>query len=107
MISVGSVVQIYSGPPAFGELAQLGERLVCNQEVTGSIPVFSTSLREALASLAASAGEPASRDAEAVRRSRERSERLAEVDDRLTARPRAMRDLAEFFPAAIASSGGL
>jgi hypothetical protein len=25
-----------------GELAQLGERLVCNQEVTGSIPVFST-----------------------------------------------------------------
>jgi hypothetical protein len=28
-----------------GELAQLGERLVCNQEVTGSSPVFSTSLR--------------------------------------------------------------
>ena len=28
-----------------GELAQLGERLVCNQEVTGSIPVFSTILR--------------------------------------------------------------
>ena len=26
----------------YGELAQLGERLVCNQEVTGSIPVFST-----------------------------------------------------------------
>ena len=26
-----------------GELAQLGERLVCNQEVAGSIPVFSTS----------------------------------------------------------------
>jgi hypothetical protein len=26
----------------FGELAQLGERLVCNQEVTGSSPVFST-----------------------------------------------------------------
>jgi hypothetical protein len=25
-----------------GELAQLGERLVCNQKVTGSIPVFST-----------------------------------------------------------------
>ena len=25
-----------------GELAQLGERLVCNQEVTGSRPVFST-----------------------------------------------------------------
>ena len=92
MISVGSVVQIYSGPPAReaeaglarhpgprsgycvvadsrmvrrpfdlpvrafritlrrdafdrGELAQLGERLVCNQEVTGSSPVFSTNLR--------------------------------------------------------------
>ena len=35
------------GPPASeratreGELAQLGERLVCNQEVTGSSPVFS------------------------------------------------------------------
>jgi hypothetical protein len=57
---VGSVVQIYSGPPSLtgvsgaqegrhgqfsGELAQLGERLVCNQEVTGSSPVFSTSLR--------------------------------------------------------------
>ena len=27
---------------SLGELAQLGERLVCNQEVTGSIPVFST-----------------------------------------------------------------
>jgi hypothetical protein len=50
---VGSVVQIYSGPPVLaavrsnehicGELAQLGERLVCNQEVTGSRPVFSTS----------------------------------------------------------------
>jgi hypothetical protein len=26
----------------FGELAQLGEHLVCNQKVTGSIPVFST-----------------------------------------------------------------
>ena len=45
MISVGSVVQIYPGPPRInrGELAQLGERLVCNQEVTGSSPVFSTS----------------------------------------------------------------
>ena len=28
-----------------GELAQLGERLVCNQEVTGSSPVFSTTAR--------------------------------------------------------------
>ncbi len=30
--------------PGDGGLAQLGERLVCNQEVTGSSPVFSTSL---------------------------------------------------------------
>ena len=29
----------------YGELAQLGERLVCNQEVTGSSPVFSTVFR--------------------------------------------------------------
>ncbi len=28
-----------------GGLAQLGERLVCNQEVAGSIPVFSTIIR--------------------------------------------------------------
>ena len=27
-----------------GDIAQLGERLVCNQEVTGSIPVISTKL---------------------------------------------------------------
>ena len=38
----------------YGELAQLGERLVCNQEVTGSSPVFSTSLRRC----AATAGTP-------------------------------------------------
>ena len=31
-----------------GELAQLGERLVCNQEVTGSSPVFSTLTAEAI-----------------------------------------------------------
>ena len=28
-----------------GELAQLGERLLCTQEVTGSSPVFSTKFR--------------------------------------------------------------
>ena len=28
-----------------GALAQMGERLICNQEVTGSIPVGSTSIR--------------------------------------------------------------
>ena len=69
-----SVVQLYPGPPssgvefqvssfearggiarlletgntkleaAIGAVAQLGERLVCNQEATGSIPVSSTNL---------------------------------------------------------------
>src|SRR5438552_6543441 len=39
-----SVVQLYPGPPLYrGAVAQLGERLVCNQEATGSIPVSSTS----------------------------------------------------------------
>ena len=28
--------------PGYGGLAQLGERLPCKQEVTGSIPVLST-----------------------------------------------------------------
>ena len=35
-----------------GELAQLGERLLCKQEVTGSSPVFSTSLRASALRLA-------------------------------------------------------
>jgi hypothetical protein len=40
---VRSVVQLYPGPPNIsGAVAQLGERLVCNQEATGSIPVSST-----------------------------------------------------------------
>ena len=29
------------GPPYSGDVAQLGERLLCKQEVTGSIPVVS------------------------------------------------------------------
>ena len=41
-----SEVQVLSGPPEeeeyCGVLAQLGERLPCTQEVTGSIPVDST-----------------------------------------------------------------
>ncbi len=42
-----SVVQLYPGPPeiSLGAVAQLGERLVCNQEATGSIPVSSTRFR--------------------------------------------------------------
>ena len=41
---------------SIGELAQLGERLVCNQEVTGSSPVFSTLFEGAALSRAGLAG---------------------------------------------------
>ena len=51
-----------------GGLAQLGERLVCNQEVTGSSPVFSTSLRSRPEQPTASYGWQASL-AKAVRHS--------------------------------------
>ena len=45
------MVRIHPDPPSFSEqlmrprgaIAQLGERLLCKQEVTGSIPVGSTS----------------------------------------------------------------
>ncbi len=39
----GSQVQILSSRYLFGALAQLGERLPCTQEVSGSIPLGSTS----------------------------------------------------------------
>ena len=50
-----SIVRIYPGPPLFfsisfrytdgnGAVAQLGERLLCKQDVIGSIPVSSTIL---------------------------------------------------------------
>ena len=42
MISVRSEVQVFLGPPITGGLAQLGERLICIQEVSGSIPLSST-----------------------------------------------------------------
>ena len=32
--------------PIYGELAQLGEHLLCKQEVIGSIPLFSIANRE-------------------------------------------------------------
>jgi hypothetical protein len=44
-----SVVRVYLGPPLkneatdSGDIAQLGERRLCKPEVTGSIPVISTS----------------------------------------------------------------
>ena len=50
------MVQIHPDPPNFrnrvveteqGAIAQLGERLLCKQEVTGSIPVGSTFFRVA------------------------------------------------------------
>ena len=45
-----SEVQILSGSPCIGGVAQLGERLLCKQDVAGSIPVTSTMYgeREAL-----------------------------------------------------------
>ena len=40
-----SEVQVFLGPPFIqGGLAQLGERLICIQEVSGSIPLSSTIL---------------------------------------------------------------
>ena len=71
-----SVVQLYPGPPSYrslvtrrwslvfanherpktndrvGAVAQLGERLVCNQEATGSIPVSSTRIHAMTRSIA-------------------------------------------------------
>ena len=44
LITLGSVVRIHLGPIVIkvdGGVAQLGERLVCNQEVIGSIPFAS------------------------------------------------------------------
>ena|GEM_PF-3582964 len=37
-------MRVSSAMLQIGELAQLGERLVCNQKVTGSNPVFSTEI---------------------------------------------------------------
>ena len=39
------VVQVHSGPRTLGPIAQLGERLICIQEVYGSIPYGSTDIR--------------------------------------------------------------
>ena len=36
------MVQIHPDPPFIGGVAQLGERLLCKQEVIGSIPFTST-----------------------------------------------------------------
>ena len=35
-------LRAWSGPQSFGAVAQLGERLICIQEVAGSIPTSST-----------------------------------------------------------------
>lgn len=57
LIRVRSVVQIDSGPPvaiwrftSFGAVAQMGERLLCKQEVAGSIPASSTRFRRPIGS---------------------------------------------------------
>jgi hypothetical protein len=39
------MVQIHPDPPFIGGVAQLGERLLCKQEVIGSIPFTSTITR--------------------------------------------------------------
>jgi hypothetical protein len=39
---VRSEVQIFPDPPHHGAIAQMGERLICIQEVGGSIPPGST-----------------------------------------------------------------
>ena len=36
------MVQVHLGPPFHGDVAQLGEHLLCTQGVAGSIPVIST-----------------------------------------------------------------
>ena len=51
MISVRSEVQVFLGPPITGGLAQLGERLICIQEVSGSIPLSSTKLSNVISYL--------------------------------------------------------
>ena len=35
------MVRVHLGPSFYGALAQLGERLLCTQEVNGSIPLSS------------------------------------------------------------------
>ena len=37
-----AINRFYPAKRVIGELAQLGERLLCTQEVSGSIPLFST-----------------------------------------------------------------
>ena len=41
---VNAILVIVVTAIMFGELAQLGERLLCKQEVNGSNPLFSTTL---------------------------------------------------------------
>jgi hypothetical protein len=48
-----TAVKIKSNPPLFGAIAQLGERIVRNDEVVGSIPTSSTKLLNELATLSA------------------------------------------------------
>jgi hypothetical protein len=45
-----------------GAVAQLGERLLCKQEVTGSIPVSSTTLREKVVASSDRSSQPESKE---------------------------------------------
>ena len=47
-----------SGSPLNGGIAQLGERLLCKQEVVGSIPISSTTPRRALTGKRAPTNKP-------------------------------------------------
>ncbi len=48
-----TAVKIKSNPPQFGAIAQLGERIVRNDEVVGSIPTSSTKIFNELATISA------------------------------------------------------
>jgi hypothetical protein len=58
LISVGSEVQVLPGPPSTaGDVAQLGEHLLCKQGVVGSNPIISILAGAALAALGCEADE--------------------------------------------------
>ena|GEM_PF-4516040 len=44
LVCVCTPLSFFTASPRFGALAQLGERLICIQEVIGSIPIGSTNM---------------------------------------------------------------
>ena len=59
-----SEVRLFPDPPIVGAIAQLGERLLCKQEVIGSIPIGSTSPSGGSAARVMSNAFQAERDAD-------------------------------------------